>query len=1248
MMAPEEMRRGWFISLLNFYARQAGIAEGMPLVIGFAFLMTLNRLITFYAMLSIAAAIFVTIAALVLLGWQLNVLESVTILATVGLSIDFTLHCCMAYRLLPDLDGQMRVACGMARMSSPVAVAALTTFLAGAAPSSWLSWPYIRVLTHYPYVVLALVSILAATCLVVTFTIGTLPDFTDPRLGFEVRGTEISKRVRSHADLFEATIHTQSTKRSADRVGHTVSAKIHQRHLATNASYNVDDVDSSDYSAVNDSYSATDAFFCDRPRKAYARVVYVDIDGGNLFTVRRIKAMCRLEDDVLRRHQSFRDACVETTVSRQCCRSWSLGNYISRLTNRTSCYHIRHRDVAYVENLLTTCVTYYRSLSLLADCYDAEANGGRYRQCNSIPAPCKRYNAVYDILHYLADVDFMADGDDGINRKLSYSMSFLPVAAGTGAVPLYDSLDGTTLSGTQVKVVAVDFGVKQELFDKYLQDDVLWFGVALLAIMLAMWIYTTSLFLTIMAVISLFLSLEISYFVYTLVFNIRFFPFMNLLVLVILIGVGADNVFIYCKTWTLAKQEKNVGTLEKIVSDTLKHATLSIFVTSLTTAAAFYASYVSHITALACFALFAGTTVIVNFFIVITWFPASLVVYEKWLSDCCLCYGTEFYGSKRGSAYYARALPYTVYERACVCWRAVFEKLLPCAVLRLRVVWLLSLAAVALGAIVVVFYSPRLRLPTSDDFQLFSHDHLFEVYDLRMKRHFWFERAVGNSVVTMPMTIVWGVQPVDAGDKLDPFSKSSVVYDETFNLATPRAQRWLLRFCRALRTTDFYQREPGLQLTNCFIEHFKLFMESDCDATASVEQRSCCGFDTFPFSEDEFNRCVRVYAPILAHSRRIYHSNPNAGPRFSKDTGKLVALVVEFNSKEPYSLSYEKIAAFYNYMDSWVSERMLTAPEEMRRGWFVSLLDFYALQVSIAEGTPLAIGIAIAIATVVAFLTTLNLLITFYAMLSIAAAIFVTIAALVLLGWQLNVLESVTISAAVGLSIDFTLHYGMAYRLSPDLDRQMRVACGTARMGSPVAVAALTTFLAGALMMPSTILAYRQLGTFLMVVMAVSWTYATFFFQSLLRCFGPEGGFGQFHWPTCGVCDGSDSRWRRHVDKTVYTMSESTLSSSSVTHANNSSETHELEHLTDDSCRQQHRLGSKTVQHHKHSAESLDASSTQPTPPSCTSLHVDDDTSNRCADRESCARLLESNGSCEQAGSLTNNPNVWLQRHEHM
>lgn len=247
---------------------------------------------------------------------------------------------------------------------------------------------------------------------------------------------------------------------------------------------------------------------------------------------------------------------------------------------------------------------------------------------------------------------------------------------------------------------------------------------------------------------------------------------------------------------------------------------------------------------------------------------------------------------------------------------------------------------------------------------------------------------------------------------------------------------------------------------------------------------------------------------------------------------------------------------FHEYMEEWTQEQLQMAPPGMRRGWFTSHLEFFDLQDSIAKGTPVAMGVSIGIATAVAFLTTLNVLITLHAMLSIAGSIFTTVGVLIMLGWELNILESVIISIAVGLSIDFSLHYAMAYRLSPHSDREMRVVTSISRMGSPVAMAALTTFLVGAIMMPSTVLAYRKLGTFLMVVMSMSWAFATFFFQALLRTLGPAGGFGQFSWPSCDCFD----RERDHVDKTVYTMSESTLSSVG-THGN-SAEMHELEPLT--------------------------------------------------------------------------------------
>ncbi len=914
--------------------------------------------------------------------------------------------------------------------------------------------------------------------------------------------------------------------------------------------------------------------FCFLAVKEYSRVVYQSVDGRDLFTADHIRSMCLMENKLIRPHQTFLENCVPKMHSHQCCRSWSLGNYVVLLTNRTSCMDVTNDDVAKVKTTLTNCAHYYQNFMLVSNCEEATEEDQEINKCHEVPAECKQYNAVYHILHFLSDIKFMEKTSLVPNPKLTYTMTMLPLAAGSASEQLFKELQQVTLADKYTRIIAINFGIKHNLFDYYLQKDTVWFAVAVAVIVVLMWLYTTSLFLTIMTLICIFLALEISYFLYTMVFKIKFFPFMNLLSAVILIGIGADDVFIYCKIWALAKLEKNVGMLEKIISDTLRHASLSMFVTSFTTAAAFYANYISNITALQCFAIYAGTAILINFILMITWIPAVIVIYEKWCSDCLVCYSPDIYTSKRGLCFYLCKIPYKIYYMISDWSRIFFEKILPCLIVKLRYFWILLYGCISLAGILIIFYYPSLKLPSSNEFQVFSMDHPFEVYDFKIKDQFWFEKAAGVSNPTMPLTIVWGVKAGDNGYHLNPRSEGTLQYDKGFNVATPQAQQWLFDFCRKLRGTEMYQLVFGPQLTNCFIENFRKFMGQPCIDGLGVDVSPCCRDTIFPYSEETFIKCLQVYRPWLARSKALYFSNSHAGPRYSKDTGKMVALVVEFSSKETFSFNFRRMAKFYNYMNSWVKEQLKSAPLGMQNGWFVSHLEFYDLQETIAQGTPIAIGVSIAIAAVVAFLTTLNMLITIYAIVSIAGAIFTTVGCLVLLGWELNILESVTITIAVGLSIDFTLHYGMAYRLSPDLDREMRVVCSVSRMGSPVAMAAITTFLAGAMMMPSTVLAYRQLGVFLMLVMSISWLFATFLFLPLLRSFGPQGGFGQFNWPSCECCGGSE---REHVDKTIYAMSESTLSSSSTNHAN-SSETHELEPLTEREYHPHRYKGSKLPQ----------------------------------------------------------------------
>ena len=51
---------------------------------------------------------------------------------------------------------------------------------------------------------------------------------------------------------------------------------------------------------------------------------------------------------------AFRDVCVKKTHSGDCCRSWSLPNYVALLSNRSSCHNITQADVSKVIYWLST------------------------------------------------------------------------------------------------------------------------------------------------------------------------------------------------------------------------------------------------------------------------------------------------------------------------------------------------------------------------------------------------------------------------------------------------------------------------------------------------------------------------------------------------------------------------------------------------------------------------------------------------------------------------------------------------------------------------------------------------------------------------------------------------------------------------------------------------------------------------------------------------------------------------------
>ncbi|KAJ7341042.1 hypothetical protein JRQ81_004712 [Phrynocephalus forsythii] len=976
-------------------------------------------------------------------------------------------------------------------------------------PARTLTLPksYAALIADWPVVVLGMCTVLIVVCALIGILVPDLPDFSDPLLGFEPRGTAIGQRLVTWNNMvkntgYKATLANYPFKYADEQ------AKSHRDEGWSDDHYEREKRDT-DWNFHKDS------FFCDIPSDRYSRVVFTSADGGNLWNLPAIKSMCSVDNLRIRSHSQFGDLCQRTTAA-SCCPSWTLGNYIAIMNNRSSCQKIVERDVSHTLKLLRTCAKHYYNGTLGPDCWDMAARRKDQLKCTNVPRKCTKYNAVYQILHYLVDKDFLSPKPvDYDTPALKYSMLFSPTEKGGSMMNIYlDNFENWNSSDGITTITGIEFGIKHSLFQDYLLMDTVYPAIAIVIVLLVMCVYTKSMFITLMTMFAIISSLIVSYFLYRVVFNFEFFPFMNLTALIILVGIGADDAFVLCDVWNYTKFDKSHAATSETVSITLQHAALSMFVTSFTTAAAFYANYVSNITAIRCFGVYAGTAILVNYILMVTWLPAVVVLHERYLLNIFSCFRkpqARGYSNKNCWTALCQMFHKVVFVTSEAS-RIFFEKVLPCIVIKFRYIWLVWFLALTVGGAYIVCVNPKMKLPSLElsEFQVFRSSHTFERYDAEFKKLFMFERVHHGEELHMPITIIWGVSPEDNGDPLNPKSKGKLKLDSAFNVASPDSQLWILKFCQKLRNQTFFYQTEEQDFTSCFIETFKQWMENqDCDDPALYP---CCSHWSFPYKQEVFELCIKRAIMELEISTGYYLDSKTPGPRFDiNDT--IRAVVLEFQSTYLFTLAYEKMHHFYREVDSWISNELRTAPEGLSSGWFVSNLEFYDLQDSLSDGTLIAMGLSVAVAFSVMLLTTWNIIISLYAIVSIAGTIFVTVGSLVLLGWELNVLESVTISVAVGLSVDFAVHYGVAYRLAPDPDREGKVIFSLSRMGSAIAMAALTTFVAGAMMMPSTVLAYTQLGTFMMLIMCISWAFATFFFQCMCRCFGPQGTFGQIPLP---------------------------------------------------------------------------------------------------------------------------------------
>lgn len=179
----------------------------------------------------------------------------------------------------------------------------------------------------------------------------------------------------------------------------------------------------------------------------------------------------------------------------------------------------------------------------------------------------------------------------------------------------------------------------------------------------------------------------------------------------------------------------------------------------------------------------------------------------------------------------------------------------------------------------------------------------------------------------LPMRFVWGINPADNGDYLDPSDKGTPEWDESFDISDQKSQLWLERFCRDLRKQPFYRSTVGPLLPNCFIETLRSWMQRRCEDPifAEVNYSPCCENSRFPYKPNIIQQCAsKATAEIYRTHSSLGGGPTSAGPKFVKPPlnytfasarrykPEIKALVVEYDSTFVYTYSFANMDTFFH------------------------------------------------------------------------------------------------------------------------------------------------------------------------------------------------------------------------------------------------------------------------------------------------------------------------------------------------
>lgn len=570
---------------------------------------------------------------------------------------------------------------------------------------------------------------------------------------------------------------------------------------------------------------------------------------------------------------------------------------------------------------------------------------------------------------------------------------------------------------------------------------------------------------------------------------------INLIGLFVSSALGADDLFVAVDKWKNARISHPSKSTEDIAEIALPDAAGAMFLTTSTTAVAFFSTCITPVPPIFTFALFCGLLVIFNYVLNCALVFPALCLYDTWIFQGSRnkCVSISCTRRSRNTSDGLSELDSDQSSNSI----SLIHKILS---------WYYSIIhgyrfliiVVMVGAIAIsTYFATGIELPENSEVRLLPSRISFEQHYETSRKLLSYERiyAYGSLV-----RILFGVKPGDTGRYHDPDTLSSMILDETFDPSPKESQVYLKGFCERLWQEEFARAPPSYK---CPINSFDDWLGEQFSLSSDTQDFGYITYcknttNSLPMNENNFHKC-------FSHWKRTFDAD--VGPRLDVLGQDDFVKIMWFEAITPIHPDdpYNEMNRAWKQFEHWIKNDAVAAPSSVNKFYHTGGIwwwkDTNGQMLRTALGSAV---ITILFSAAVVLVSSRSLRLTLFSCLSIAYILAAATACLVGIGWTLGFLESVCFAILIGISCDFVIHFGHAYiSFGGYRTRGERTKHTAIHMGPSVLAAALTTFSAALLMIFCTLNFFTKFSQMLLLTIVHAIIGSFVVYLVLCDTFGP-------------------------------------------------------------------------------------------------------------------------------------------------